>query len=45
MDRLEALPPPPASSARTVGLVLLRAYLALAVVALSIRVARIVLGG
>jgi Mn2+/Fe2+ NRAMP family transporter len=44
MPPIESLPPPLASRARTFGLIVLRAYLALAAVAVMVKVIRLMLG-
>ena len=45
MPRLETLPPPERSRARTAGLVVLRAYLVVAAVLVAARVAKAIIGG
>ena len=45
MPPIETLPPPPASRARTAGLVVLRAYLLLAAAAVIAKVVRLIVGG
>ncbi len=44
MPRIESLPPPPTSRARTIGLVVLRCYLLLAAIAVIVKVIRLMIG-
>ena len=45
MPQLETLPPPPASRARTVGLIVLRSYLGIAAAMVIVRVVQAIVGG